>query len=296
MADNVGYTEGSGRAIATDEVGGVDYQLVKLVNATADSTTRTGVAADPLVVGDGGGSLTVDAASLPLPTGAATAAKQPAIGTAGSASTDVLTVQGAASMTALTVGDGGGSLTVDASSLPLPTGASTAAKQPALGTAGSASSDVLTVQGVASMTALTVGGVAAHDAAVSGSPVLAAGRASTVAPTAVSADGDVVYLWLTQRGAVVTTGIIGLTSTLSNVAASASSVNLLASNTARRSVTIVNDSASICRVKEGATASATSFSWLLQPYDTLVLGSEHSGAIDAIWDTATGSARITERA
>lgn len=36
----------------------------------------------------------------------------------------------------------------------LPTGASTAAKQPALGTAGSASSDVLTVQGVASMTPL----------------------------------------------------------------------------------------------------------------------------------------------
>lgn len=34
----------------------------------------------------------------------------------------------------------------------LPTGASTAAKQPALGTAGTASSDVITVQGIASMT------------------------------------------------------------------------------------------------------------------------------------------------
>lgn len=45
-------------------------------------------------------------------------------------------------------------------SLPLPTGASTAAKQPALGTAGSASSDVLTVQGIASMTALKVDGSA----------------------------------------------------------------------------------------------------------------------------------------
>lgn len=38
----------------------------------------------------------------------------------------------------------------------LPTGAATAAKQPALGTAGTASSDVITVQGIASMTALTV--------------------------------------------------------------------------------------------------------------------------------------------
>jgi hypothetical protein len=42
----------------------------------------------------------------------------------------------------------------------LPTGASTSAKQPALGTAGSASADVITVQGIASMTALKVDGSA----------------------------------------------------------------------------------------------------------------------------------------
>ena len=47
------------------------------------------------------GTLTVSAASLPLPSGAATAAKQPALGTAGTPSTDVLTVQGASSGTAL---------------------------------------------------------------------------------------------------------------------------------------------------------------------------------------------------
>ena len=64
----------------------------------------------------------VSAASLPLPAGASTAAKQPAIGTAGTASADVLTVQGAAGMTPLLVNgsgvtqpvsDAGGSLTVD---------------------------------------------------------------------------------------------------------------------------------------------------------------------------------------
>jgi hypothetical protein len=42
----------------------------------------------------------------------------------------------------------------------LPTGAATAAKQPALGTAGTASADVITVQGIASMTALKVDGSA----------------------------------------------------------------------------------------------------------------------------------------
>jgi hypothetical protein len=39
--------------------------------------------------------------TVALPTGAATAAKQPAIGTAGTASVDVITVQGASGMTAL---------------------------------------------------------------------------------------------------------------------------------------------------------------------------------------------------
>lgn len=42
----------------------------------------------------------------------------------------------------------------------LPTGASTAAKQPALGTSGTASSDVITVQGITGMTALKVDGSA----------------------------------------------------------------------------------------------------------------------------------------
>jgi hypothetical protein len=45
--------------------------------------------------------------TISLPTGAATSAKQPALGTAGTPSTDVITVQGAASMTPLKV-DGSG--------------------------------------------------------------------------------------------------------------------------------------------------------------------------------------------
>lgn len=46
----------------------------------------------------------------------------------------------------------------------LPTGAATAAKQPALGTAGSASTDVITVQGIASGTALTIAGTVTANA------------------------------------------------------------------------------------------------------------------------------------
>jgi hypothetical protein len=51
----------------------------------------------------GTGTMAVSAASLPLPSGAATSAKQPALGIAGTPSTDVLSIQGAAGMTAVKV-------------------------------------------------------------------------------------------------------------------------------------------------------------------------------------------------
>lgn len=65
-----------------------------------------------------------------------------------------------ANATALKVDGSAATQPVSAASLPLPTGASTAAKQPALGTAGAASADVITIQGVASMTAVKVDGSA----------------------------------------------------------------------------------------------------------------------------------------
>jgi hypothetical protein len=55
----------------------------------------------------------VSAAALPLPSGASTEAKQPALGTAGTASADVITVQGVASMTPLAVSDNGSTLSID---------------------------------------------------------------------------------------------------------------------------------------------------------------------------------------
>lgn len=58
----------------------------------------------------------------------------------------------------VTANAGTGTFAISAASLPLPTGAATAAKQPALGTAGTASSDVITVQGIAAMTPLSVTG------------------------------------------------------------------------------------------------------------------------------------------
>lgn len=84
------YANGSAQATPTGTVAlGWDGTNVRALKTSSDGTQAVSVA------------------SLPLPTGAATAAKQPALGTAGSASADVITVQGIASMTALKV-DGSG--------------------------------------------------------------------------------------------------------------------------------------------------------------------------------------------
>lgn len=84
MADNVSVTPGTGATIATDDVGGVQYQRVKLVDGTLDSSTAIasggGVEAGALrvtlandstglvSVDDNGGSLTVDVGTA-LPAG-----------------------------------------------------------------------------------------------------------------------------------------------------------------------------------------------------------------------------------
>lgn len=88
----------------------------------------------------------------------------------------------------VSIDDNGGAITVDGTvaatqsgtwnitnvsgTVSLPTGASTAAKQPALGTAGSASSDVISVQGIASMTPLLVNATGSGDV-----PITLAGEA-----------------------------------------------------------------------------------------------------------------------
>jgi len=86
------------------------------------------------------------------------------------------------------------------------------------------------------------------------------------------------------------------TASLSNVAASASSVQLLAANNNRKMGIFVNDSDKNAYIKFGATASTTSFSYLLTPGQTLELPKPtYTGRIDCIWGASvTGSMRITE--
>lgn len=82
---------------------------------------------------------------------------------------------------------------------------------------------------------------------------------------------------------------------LTSVAASASSVSLLASNAARRQVIIVNDGNKTLYIAFAATASATAFTVRLGGGQEFVSEmNSYTGAISGIWDSANGSARITE--
>lgn len=169
MADNFAATAGDGSVVgAADDIGGVKYPRVKVIIGADGSNDGDISASNPLPIRLSGADIGLvvslnaekaeDAASadsdagIPamavrtatpantsdtdgdyemlqmsagrlwtsavvtsnaLPTGAATAAKQPALGTAGTASADVITIQGIASGTVVPVSDGGGSLTVD---------------------------------------------------------------------------------------------------------------------------------------------------------------------------------------
>lgn len=194
MADNVAVTAGSGTSIATDDVGGVHLQKVKL---------------------DVGG----DGVSLPVVGGQQTMAN--------SVPVVIASNQGAVPISdnagSLTVDDGGASVTVDNAALESLVLAEDAAHVSgdkgimALGVRSDAGASFgadgdyipLSLNGGGSLRTVTTGnntsvGAAAHDAAVSGNPLLVGGYASAAAPADVSGDGDAARAWYLRNGAAAT--------------------------------------------------------------------------------------------
>lgn len=165
MADNYPIKDGTGtsQVMAAKLVGGILHprhigEGMFAGTPTDFNMTNAGALDVTLIASLPAGANTIGTVNLGSLSGAATAAKQPALGTPGAASADVLSIQGILGMIPLKVDGSGftqpisGSLTNIAGTISLPTGAAIAAKQPALGTAGTASADVITVQGIASGT------------------------------------------------------------------------------------------------------------------------------------------------
>lgn len=221
----------------------------------------------------------ISATSLPLPTGASTSAlqvtgntslasidgKTPALGQA-LAAASVPVVLTASQLTTLTplstvtvIQPTGTNLHVVVDASALPTGASTAALQ----TSGNA----------------TLSAISAQLPATLGQKVSASSLAVVIA---------------SDQSPISVSPVASATSTLTSVAASATTVSLLASNTARKGAVITNDSTAILYLALSSSSSLTAFSFKLFPNSAFVLDTLYTGAISGIWSAASGSARITE--
>lgn len=85
------------------------------------------------------------------------------------------------------------------------------------------------------------------------------------------------------------------TGTLSSVAASATSVTILAANANRKGALIFNDSTSTLALAFASTASLTAFTVELPPNGLYEMPMpNYTGTIAGIWVSATGAARVTE--
>lgn len=136
----------------------------------------------------------------------------------------------------------------------LPTGAATAAKQPALGTAGAASADVLTVQGIASMTPLLVNpgtaanwGVVTQGSTTSGqSGQLGLAAVTTAAPSYTTAQSSALNMTTAGGLRIDNASVAGTTILTGNGTTAAGS----------QRVTVASDSAARAVGGEGPTGSA----------------------------------------
>jgi hypothetical protein len=85
------------------------------------------------------------------------------------------------------------------------------------------------------------------------------------------------------------------TGTLSTVASSATSVTVLAANTARMGATVYNDSTQILYLGYSATAASTSaYSVQVPPSGYVEIPAKYNGQLTGIWASANGNARVTE--
>ena len=82
--------------------------------------------------------------------------------------------------------------------------------------------------------------------------------------------------------------------TLANVASSGSSVSLFAAAAGVKGRTIYNDSTQVLYVKFGATASSSSYTVQLAASAYYEFPQPvYGGAVDGIWASANGNARLT---
>jgi hypothetical protein len=145
-----------------------------------------------------------------------------------------------------------------------------------------------------------VGARAASNTTNTGSGILGTGMLAALddtSPTAITENNFGAVRMSTDRSLLVAHR--ATTPTVSSVAASASSVTVLAANANRKGAIITNDSSAILYLKFGATASTSSYTVTVAgsgsaPFSNYEVPFGYIGVIDGIWASATGNARVTE--
>jgi len=241
MADNVNITEGLGKVIAADDVGGAMYQRVKIATGV-DGVARDVTTSDPLPV-----------TNVTIAPNAATETTLSAVNTVLGLKTDAKSI--ATDTTS-----------VSAMSVWKQISASVQAIVTAL-------AGTLTV----ASHAVTNAGTFAVQAAQSGTWTVQPGN--TANTTAWKVDGSAV----TQPVSIAAE--FASTASITSLASAATSAQFLASNAARKGLSLVNTDANAALVKFGTTASATSYTVRMVQNAYYELPKPiYTGRIDVIWE------------
>ena len=312
MADNVQFqstqlaTPASGTVVSTDEAASGQVQRVKLAYSANGADTHVTADADGLLVNLGAnndvtvtGTVTATQSgtwnvgvtgSVPLPSGASTEYSLAQLGSnfaAVKSGSNVLVngIVDARQSGAWNVGING----------------AVAATQSGSWSVGLTPGNVVSVTDNGGSLTVDNGGTFAVQAAqsgtwninnIAGTISLPTGAATETSVAAVAATASGSNLRVTET---IPNPVRSSAAMVASVAASATNVTLLGSNGSRVGFAVYNDSASVCYLKFGATASSTSFTVLLSAgsYYEYAGHGVYTGQVDAIWATATGSARVT---
>ena len=288
MADNTTINPGStGDSIATDDIGGVKFQRVKLIHG-ADGVNSGDVATtNPFPVALSNLEKAEDAGHSSGHSGVmALAVRKDTVAALAGTDLDYIPL----------ITDANGRLWVSALiDTALPAGTAAIGKLAANSGVDIGDVDVTSVTPGTAASSLgkaedgghTTGDVGVMALAVrTDSPANRSGTDGDYEPLQMSAG----RLWTAAKELRPTTG------THSNVNDTASSTTILASNAARLGATFFNDSTTTLYLKCGATASTTSFTTQLAPGGYYELPQPaYTGIVDGIWSAdASGAVRVTE--
>lgn len=109
----------------------------------------------------------------------------------------------------------------------------------------------------------------------------------------VTADGVEIK---NDIGNPIPTSVPTRTPTTTSVPGSASSVTILAANANRRGISIANDSTAVLRLSFSSPATSSNAFIVMQPKSFLLLDQQLivTNAIYGIWESANGTAQVTE--